>query len=45
MYDQYRLEFLRVRREAAGALLFEPYPIVDNTTGPAPILWPRPIPS
>ena len=46
MYEQYRLEFLRVRRETAGALLFEPYdPVADDTTSPAAILSPRPIPS
>jgi hypothetical protein len=46
MYEQYRLEFLRVSREPAGALLFEPYDaVVDESTSPATILSPRPIPS
>ena len=46
MYEQYRLEFLRVRRETAGALLFEPWdPVADETTSAAPMLSPRPISS
>jgi hypothetical protein len=46
MYEQYRLEFLRVRRETNGPLLFEPYdPVAGDAIGPATLLSPRPIPS